>query len=473
MQAVGKDERQLDREGLEQIWQYYRKDALLCTCKEVLRRQLFSEGIDFCVGHCSKKRKRSSTLVQQELIDDYWMPFALDALDCLLVMGVVPVALLEVNGSLLPVVPPFGTYTLSRVFDSETMTMGFEAKPATALPGSSEIELFVLGNYGYDPTYDCSLSSLVSCICSEVSYLKTARLQAMVRGELCNHPVLFAQSDPQKVDSETGLSVDFWANTEDGTLRSNPESTFRRNREEQSIYATQRRVYDAARRGRAIGVSPANAKPNLITLPPGQKIHQARLSNGNIDVTAATKIYEQTACAVLGIPRSMLVNDSAVKADVEGTHSMFRRTVLHWSRLLGRVLSEVHSRIPNDAASNKVTSKMSREELYTLKEKEGVSVSFPIGLFGTEAGQIFDLYSKGMLSYENYAKYSLKLAGIPEEALETTSDPLSEEEKKSLYIPMVQQERVVEQQGKQAIKLAKVQGKQQTDNRHVENDKKS
>ena len=371
MQAVGKDERQLDREGLEQIWQYYRKDALLCTCKEVLRRQLFSEGIDFCVGHCSKKRKRSSTLVQQELIDDYWMPFALDALDCLLVMGVVPVALLEVNGSLLPVVPPFGTYTLSRVFDSETMTMGFEAKPATALPGSSEIELFVLGNYGYDPTYDCSLSSLVSCICSEVSYLKTARLQAMVRGELCNHPVLFAQSDPQKVDSETGLSVDFWANTEDGTLRSNPESTFRRNREEQSIYATQRRVYDAARRGRAIGVSPANAKPNLITLPPGQKIHQARLSNGNIDVTAATKIYEQTACALLGIPRSMLVNDSAVKADVEGTHSMFRRTVLHWSRLLGRVLSEVHSRIPNDAASNKVTSKMSREELYTLKEKEG------------------------------------------------------------------------------------------------------
>ena len=460
MDAIAKDERKLDRTILEETWQYYRQDALLCTCKEVLRRQLFSEGMSFCVGHCSKKRKRERSLIQQELIDDYWMPFALDVLDCMLVMGVVPVALLDVNGTLLPVVPPFGTYTLSRVFNSETMTMSFEAAAATSLPGSANMEIFVLANYGYDPTYECALTSLVSSIRPQVMYLKTARLQSLVRGELCNHPVLFAQSDAQKMDSETGVSVDFWANTDDGALRSNPESTFRRNREEQGIYARQRRMCEDARMGRRVQVTPANAEPALITLPPGQKIHQARLSNGNVDVTQATKIYEQTVCAVLGIPRSMLINDSAVKADVEGTHSMFRRTVLHWARLLGRVMSEVHARIPNDAASKKVTGKMTRDELYTLKEREGVTVSFPIGLFGTKPEQIFDLYSKGMLSYENYAKYSLKLAGVPEEALQTIQDPLSEEEKKSLYIPMVQQERVVEQQGKQAIKLAKEQGKQ-------------
>jgi hypothetical protein len=63
MQGVGKDERKVDREQLEQAWKYYRRDALLSTCKEVLRRQLFSEGIDFCVGHCAKKRKREPTLV--------------------------------------------------------------------------------------------------------------------------------------------------------------------------------------------------------------------------------------------------------------------------------------------------------------------------------------------------------------------------------------------------------------------------
>ena len=462
MQAIGKDERKFDREHLDHIWQYYRQDALLSTCKEVMRRQLFSEGISFCVGHCAKKRKRNSTLVQQELIDDYWMPFAHSALDCLLVLGLIPVALLNVNGTLVPVVPPVGTYTLSRVFDSETMTIHFEAVAATTLPGAASMDIFVLGNYGYDPTYACDLTSLVASVRPQVSYLNAARLQSLVRSELCNHPVLFAQSDAQKLDPETEVGVDFWANTDGGTLQKSSDSTFHRNREEQSIYATQRRMYDAARRGTAFPVAAANAQPTLITLPPGQKIHQARLSNGNIDVTLATKVYEQTVCAVLGIPRSMLINDSAVQADVDGTHSIFRRTMLHWARILGRVLTEVHAHIPNAAASQKVTGKMTREELYELKEREDVTVSFPIGLFGTSPEQIFDLYTKGMLSYENYAKYSLKLAGVPDEAMESTVDPLSEEEKKSLYIPMVQQEAVVQQQGKQAIKLAKEQAKHQT-----------
>jgi len=458
MQGVGKDERKLDREQLEETWKYYRRDAFLSTCKEVLRRQLFSEGMDFCVGHCSKRRKREVTLVEQELIDDYWLPFAHDALDCLLVMGVVPVTFLDVNGSLVPTVPPVGTYTTTRVFEADTMTMHFEAV-AAASPEESEITVY--SNFGYDPSYDCELTSLVSCILPQVNYLNTARAQAMVRGELCNHPVLFSQSDAQKTDPETGVTVDFWANTEGSTLHNVPENTFHRSREEQSIYATQRRMYDAARRG-TMPVAAATAEPNLVTLPPGQKIHQARLSNGNIDVTLANKVYEQTVCAVLGIPRSMLINDSAVKSDVEGTHSIFRRTILHWSRLLGRVLTEVHAHIPNANAKKKVKGKMTKEELYALKEREGVTVSFPIGLFGTTSEQIFNLYTKGMLSYEHYAKYSLKLAGIPQEALESMSDPLTEEEKKSVYVPMVQQASVVAEQGKQAIKLAKEQAKHQT-----------
>jgi len=456
MQGVGKDERKVDREQLEQAWRYYRRDALLSTCKEVLRRQLFSEGIDFCVGHCAKKRKREPTLVQKELVDDYWLPFAHDALDCLLVMGFVPVTFLDVNGSLVPSVPPIGTYTVTRVFEAETMTMQFEASPAAS--GENDSEISICHNFGYDPTYDCELTSLVSSILPQVKFLNSARAQALVRGELCNHPVLFSQSDVHKTEPETGVTVDFWANTEGPTLHNVPENTFHRNRKEQSIYATQRRMYDAARRG-AMPIAPATAEPNLVTLPPGQKIHQARLSNGNIDVTLANKVYEQTVCAVLGIPRSMLINDSAVKADVDGTHGIFRRTVLHWSRLLGRLLTEVHAHIPNDDAKKKVKGKMSKEELYALKEREGVTVSFPIGLFGTTAEQIFELYTKGMLSYDQYAKYSLKLAGIPEEALAATKDPLSEEEKKSIYVPMVQQEHVIAEQGRQAIELAKEQAK--------------
>jgi hypothetical protein len=248
--------------------------------------------------------------------------------------------------------------------------------------------------------------------------------------------------------------VDFWANTEGSTLQRTAENTFSRNAAEREIYSTQRRLWAAAMRStRGFPVTEARDKPTLITLPAGQKIHQARLSNGNIDVPEANQIYEKRVCAILGIPRSMMFNDSAVKADVVGTHAIFRRTILHWSGLLGRVLTEVHSRIPNMTASKRLkrSKKMSSEELYDIKESEGVTVSFPIGLFGTSREQLFELYQKKMIDYEQYSRYSLKLAGLPSEAMRHSLDPLNDTEKKRLYVPLVQQKEVIKLQAKEQV----------------------
>jgi hypothetical protein len=444
------DRKEFEQAKLTDAWKYYTGDTFLCTCKEVMRRQLFSEGMDFCIGHCEKKRKRKTTLVDQELIDDFWMPFAHDVLDCILVFGFVPVTFLEVNGQRVPKVPPADTYTVARVFDAETMTLNIVATAKTALltKGRKKAELIVMQNYGYDPDYDTKLTSLVAAILPQVSYLNTARAQAVVRGELCNHPTLFAVSEEKAADPEAGVTFDFWGDTS-GALKEGGENTFQRDAREQNIYATQKRMFDAALRGNAdVHIKSANADPQLHKLTPGDKIHQPRMASGAINVIEATKVYEQTVCAVLGIPRSMLINDSAVKADVAGTHAIFRRTMLHWSRLLARILTEVHSHIPNETASKKLKRgrKMSTKDLYALKAREGVTVSFPIGLFGTTQAEIFDMYAKNMLTYEQYAEYSLKLAGIPEEAFGSPADPLSETEKKSLYVPLVLQQDAAESQ---------------------------
>merc|ERR1739841_280942 len=94
---------------------------------------------------------------------------------------------------------------------------------------------------------------------------------------------------------------------------------------------------------------------------------------------------------------------------------------------------------------------------YELKKNEGVTVSFPIGLFGTKQEEIFDMYCKKMLTYEQYSEYSLKLAGIPEEAFDGKKDPLSDKEKKSLYVPLVLQQDAEQAQSKLQEKIIKLQ----------------
>ena len=432
----------LDMGACDALWQVYSDTQFIKMCRDILRKRLFSDGIQFLKGFKTKTLMKPD-LQMTELIEDYWTPFARDALDCILVMGIVPFKLFTVGGETVPIIPTPGTYRIFYELD-ETGTMRFHGKTKGQVPQT----LTVMSDFGYSPTYTARMTSIVATCVPNSVFLQSLHDEVLTSEFLKNNPVLYSESAQKEISENEGISYDFFADAQE--LKRLPNTTFQRSERDIMQLKAQRKAYSQAlefvrtRRNKSSAQmfaekNAAGALQRLVPLPPGQKLVKISSSSARNDFVNIVKNKQDELAAAFGIPRSMVMNDSNTKADTSGQHELFRSTVIFWQQLLGKLMTTVHSSIRSDKHEDALkeinkSQDANKGNLYKLKEKECVLIHFPISIFGTSNEELRELYEEEIIDRKTYATYRLKNAGMSLDLLFRKDDPLTSQEKKNQYV---------------------------------------
>ena len=423
------------------LFEILRCQPFVSTCRDALRKRLFSEGVVFLKGF-REKRVQPPDVQMQELIDDYWIPFARDALDCLLVYGVVPFRLLRVDDKQVPIVPVSGTYKLTyRIEPSGLCT--FSGKMVNGLDGE---EISVLSGFGYDPSAG-SLNSIISSCVPMLSFIQTLHEELITSEALKNSPVIYTESQQKEIKEGEGLTYDYYADAQ--TMKKLPSTTFQRSAKDVQQLQAQREAYGNAIRSLRSNKTSAQlfaeqnaqgALDRIVPLPPGQKLVKMSASSSRSDFVAILKLKHNQVAALFGLPIEMVLADNAnAKSDQTGAHETFRSTILFWQTLLGRVLTTVHSSMSSsshDDALKKLQKSegASKDALYKLKSQECIIIHFPVKIFGTSDETLSELYNEEIIDRKTYAEFRLRNAGLPLDLLFRTDDPLSSADHKRQYV---------------------------------------
>jgi|TARA_B110000914_G_scaffold78821_1_gene69343 hypothetical protein len=440
-------QRSLDMTQADSLWDLYHDTQFIKMCRDILRRRLFGDGMHFLKGFKTKKLMVLN-LKMKELMDDYWMPFAREALDHILVTGLVPYILLSVEGEIVPQVPSIGTFGISYSIDP-TGAVEFTGKSLNE--SDTKTQIHVLSGFGYDPTPRGRFTSIVSACVPNCMFMRYIHDELLASEFLKNNPVIYCESAQKEISKEEGVAYDFYADAQE--MKRLPQTTFNRSAKDimqldhqkqaysNALKLVRRSDHDASSAQISAERNAEGALDRVVPLPPGQKMVKVSSSSARSDFVNILKTKQDQMAAAFGLPKSMVMQaEGGVKADHHGHHQTFRNTILFWQTTLGRMMTNVHSNISSrshDQALKKMQSRKktaSKEDLYKIKEKECVIIQFPISIYGTTNEELKSLYDEEIIDRKTYATYRLKNAGLPVDLLFREDDPLTSQEKKNQYV---------------------------------------
>jgi hypothetical protein len=224
-----------------------------------------------------------------------------------------------------------------------------------------------------------------------------------------------------KVDSVEGVNYDYYA---DGDMQDNTDQNkFMRNRSSVHQLAQQQQMYDNFFSEGQLPSKGSAALENVVTLPLGHKIVNMPQQTGRGDICAQMKAHDDLICAVMGIPRSLVMSDTPHKTDAEGTHQTFQKTIMFWKNSIQNACEQVYNVIYADKIKEqmmkvigKKRKKSTVEDVYALKKRMQVEISFPISPFiGPE--QMYVHYQRGIITWEKYQEHACAAAALPHEPL--------------------------------------------------------
>ena len=222
-----------------------------------------------------------------------------------------------------------------------------------------------------------------------------------------------------KVDNVEGINYDYYA---DGDMQdASDKNKFQRNRSNIAQLAHQQAMYDAFFAGEAGIPSTGSAVlDNVVTLPIGQRMVNSAHQTGRSDVVAQVKLFEDTICGVMGVPRSLIMSDTPHKSDSTGTHQTFQKTILSWKthiqgaceKLYNIIYSEDITKQLMDAMGKKRKRESTIADVYALKKRMQVEIIFPITPFMNH-DSLFMHYQRGVLPWDTYVEHACAQACLP------------------------------------------------------------
>ena len=434
-------DKNVDMHSVNDAFLLLREQQFMSMCRDALRKRLFSEGIVFLKGFKAKK-PIVPDLQTQELLDDYWIPFARNALDCILSFGLVPYRLLRVDGQEVPIVPSHGTYKIFYKVE-ESGILSFSGKMLDGVEGD---EIPVLSGFGYDPMGG-ALNSIVSSCVPTLGFIATLHQELVTSEALKNAPVIYTESQQKEIKEGEGLTYDYYADAQD--MKRLPATTFNRSAKDiqqleaqKTAYANKiKTLHNKSAAQQQAEFTADGALERLVPLPPGMKLVKTTTSSSRSDFVAILKLKQNELAASFGLPISLVLADTTnAKSDQTSAHETFRSTILFWQNLLGKVLTTVHSSMASSDHSDALKKLQKRKDgaskdaLYKLKEKEAILVHFPVKIFGTSDETLQELYDQEIIDRKTYCEFRLRNAGLPLDLLYRKDDPLTPADHKRQYV---------------------------------------
>jgi hypothetical protein len=384
------------------IWNSFHNSCLLQMCRQMINTHLLNNGITFCKNGCRGKAVKVDAELE-ELIDDKWIPFCSDAIDCILCFGFVVVSYQDKYPSVLKL----GTYRLKvNVIDNQYEWQVMEVNDADQ--PMENVEVF--NHFGLEPRIDGNMTSVVAKILPRLLFLKQLRESCVDMEIRRSDPHVYAEVKDQSSGNRTeGVDYDFYADA--GASEARDDMQYSRNKTAVQMLNKQKELYEEYM-GRAAAVKATRKLDNVVSLPSGQHVVNPQMTTGRSDLVNLHKIIQEEVCSVIGVPRSMMFADSGIhRGDSEGIHNSFMHTLLWYKKKLGVMLSDIYNKIFTEKIMSEVDFSK-QKDVYEAKRKHKVQAFFPITPFVPNS-ELRTLYEQGVISWDAYATYALRNVSLP------------------------------------------------------------
>ena len=338
MTTTDPKEVKMSMEEMELIWKYFKSVPTIQMCRNVIRQQLFANGIDF------NKKSRGKDSMMQQLMDDFWLPFCEDALDMALCYGFVIWRTYQLeDGTIVPITCLKDTYSITlkevnglieyKVYDSKD-------KSNEELDGA-----FVYDEFGYRPQIDGKLTSVLYTLIPDIQYFYTMlNAQVAIEKKRVKPPMLTELADRSRgtTGDNEGIDYDFYADAD--IANAAEDAKFKRNRNAIKDLHNQQQLYDnffnLPNEDQNTGKTLLD---NMVPLPSGHKLVNVNLPQGRNDINIILKQLQDTICGIFGVPKSLIMSDTPHKADATGTHKVFQQTIMWWKRQMSEMLESIYN----------------------------------------------------------------------------------------------------------------------------------
>lgn len=383
-------------------------------CRHLISSQLLNNGIKFCYGNCPD-RVVDMDAERQLLIEERWVPFCNDLIDSILCFGFAVVHIDK-----FPCVLKLGTYWIK----ADINPQGYDWKVYNR--GSADEEMpntFVFSIY--DPLVDGTLTSPIFKVIPRLLFLKRLRETAVQMEQHRADPIVYSEvKETNNVGDKEGVDYDFYADA--GSSQNNASLKYSRNKTAVSLLNQQKDLYDTYLGKRQAQVA-SRTLNNVVPLPIGHTLKLSSSETGRTDLVHLHKIIQEEVCATLGVPRSMIINDSGMHqgADKESIHETFMHSLMWWKKKLGTILSDTYNMIYIDELKEKVDFNKESDP-YKVKQKHSVNVYFPVTPFVSNES-LRTLYEQGVISWHKYATYALMNVSLPLDDMQDAPPPVDKE----------------------------------------------
>jgi hypothetical protein len=401
----------LSKQEITTVGNIVRTCTSVIMCKNIIKSNLFSNGISF--SHRRGRVKHDPHM--QEIMNDHWLPFCEQMVDSVLVLGIAVVRIVTLEDGLnVPVVLEPNACQIAMV-DNQGI------RSYTALDHRNEVieNTLVIDRFGASPTISGRLTSLLSSLIPEIQYMNSLRGTSLHMEIERANPVVLTEIPESSTSNTEGIHYDYYA---DGDMQSiDNDNTFHRNQNNVAQLAQQQDVYDAFFTGDVNKPSRGStALEKIVALPIGQRVASTPHHTGRSDLVAQQKMFQDTICGVLGVPRSLVMSDTPHKSDSEGTHQTFMKTIMWWKKKIQASCEQVYNLIYAEniqkqllkSINSKKRKAVEIHEMYALKKRIQVQISFPVTPFMGNS-DLFLHYQRGVINWATYVECASKNASLP------------------------------------------------------------
>ena len=316
---------------LKSVRDHYRNEPTIRMAVNVIKKNLLSSGFTLTTRSLERPRKRPrlTTMGDDDIIR--WTTFLNRALDEILCWGFVAFHddLREVD------------IERCHVFiNRKTRVIRIKPIDDTGL-------ITVINAFSSSPTVNGEIVSTMTSLKPWIEFMLHIRNCARHIEESKLRPELIYNKLPVIDREEDTIGQEYYADADDFGKRSEEQVSITRT--ERQIISHQQ-LRDEIRNDQLAGVAPREPQAETY-VPDGHKLANIVSPQGRGDIVSVTRMVQQIICGALGVPRTMIINDSVARADTEATHTLFRSTLQTHKKHLNHVLTVAYNALHSNGST--------------------------------------------------------------------------------------------------------------------------
>ena len=418
---------------IKNMHQIFCGDNFVYMCRNLLKNKVLENDLEICTKTKKSNQCFPSEIEKQEL-NTHWLPIAEDAMDMILCIGLVPIRFTkDKNNNQIPYVPAVGTYDIH----VKTLPTGQSYYELYDKHQSMEEvkDAIIFSGFGSNPRMDGTLTSIVYNLRPLMDFVAELHDCAISAEKIRSNPPVVVERKETTGSNENKEGVDYDYYADSDALKNNLHAQYQRDDVSVRQLQNQKRLFAAQLDGSRNIENAFNALGNLTPLPHSYRVGTTLQPNARTDFVSVNKLAQETICAAMGVPRSMMINDSVVRADVEGTHSTFKQTLIYWKKALTKILTVLYRLVNFEKFGKQMTDitkkKRKHAELESVVDDNLPHITIPVTPYVSNI-ELKDLYLQNIISWDTYCHYMLRNASLPLSDMASKEDPWSKEDKKMM-----------------------------------------